>query len=67
MSYSFQQGKVNKTKKIDEGILVDLDERGRIFGIEIAGVSERMSVASLGKININMPIVGHYRILKRKA
>jgi uncharacterized protein YuzE len=52
----FQEGKVNKTKKIDEGILVDLDEGGRIYGIEIVGVSERMSVPSLGKINIDMPI-----------
>ncbi|KCZ72268.1 uncharacterized conserved small protein [Candidatus Methanoperedens nitroreducens] len=54
----FQQGKVSKTKKIDEGILVDLDEEGRIYGIEIVGVSERMSVASLGKINIDMPVAG---------
>lgn len=54
----FQQGKVSKTKKIDEGILVDLDEEGRIYGIEIVGVSERMSVASLGKINIDMPVTG---------
>ncbi len=52
----FQQGKVSKTRKIDEGILVDLDEKGRIYGIEIVGVSERMSVASLGKINIDMPV-----------
>ncbi len=54
----FQQGKVSKTKKIDEGILVDLDEEGRIYGIEIVGVSERMSIASLGKINIDMPVAG---------
>jgi len=54
----FQQGKVSKTKKIDAGILVDLDEEGRIYGIEIVGVSERMSVASLGKINIDMPVTG---------
>lgn len=54
----FQQGKVSKTRKIDEGILVDIDEEGRIFGIEIVGVSERMSVASLGKINIDMPVAG---------
>ncbi len=52
----FQQGKVSKTRKIDEGILVDLDEEGRIYGIEIVGVSERMPVASLGKINIDMPV-----------
>ncbi|MCZ7391809.1 MAG: DUF2283 domain-containing protein [Candidatus Methanoperedens sp.] len=54
----FQQGKVHKTRKIEEGILVDLDEKGRIYGIEIVGVSERMPVASLGKINIDMPITG---------
>ena len=54
----FQPGKVQKTKKIEEGILVDLDDKGRIFGIEIVGVSERMSIASLGKINIDMPIEG---------
>ena len=53
----FQQGKVHKTKKIDEGLLlVDIDAAGRIYGIEIIGVSERMSVASLGKINIDMPV-----------
>ncbi|CAG0973427.1 MAG: DUF2283 domain-containing protein [Candidatus Methanoperedens sp.] len=54
----FQPGNVQKTKKIEEGILVDLDDKGRIFGIEIIGVSERMSIASLGKINIDMPIEG---------
>ncbi len=52
----FQQGKVHKTRKIDEGILVDIDDAGRIYGIEIVGVSERMPVASLGKINIDMPL-----------
>ncbi len=54
----FQQGKVHKTKKVEEGILVDLDEEGKIYGIEIVGVSERMSIASLGKINIDVPVAG---------
>ncbi len=54
----FQQGKAHKTKKIEEGILVDLDEEGKIYGIEIVGVSERMSIASLGKINIDVPVAG---------
>ena len=52
----FQQGKVHKTRKIEEGILVDLDEEGKIYGIEIVGASERMSIASLGKINIDVPV-----------
>ncbi len=54
----FQQGKVHRTKKIEEGILVDLDEEGKIYGIEIVGVSERMSIESLGKINIDVPVAG---------
>ena len=54
----FQQGKVHRTKEIEEGILVDLDEEGKIYGIEIVGVSERMSIESLGKINIDVPVAG---------
>ena len=54
----FQEGKVHKTRKIEESILVDLDDEGRIYGIEIIGVSERMSVKSLGKINIDLPVAG---------
>ena len=52
----FQQGKVHKTRKIEEGVLLDLDEEGKIYGIEIVGASERMSIASLGKINIDVPV-----------
>ncbi len=37
---------------------MDLDDEGRIYGIEIVGVSERMSVKSLGKINIDIPVAG---------
>ncbi|MGB8216987.1 MAG: DUF2283 domain-containing protein [Candidatus Methanoperedens sp.] len=46
----FQQGKVMKTKKIEEGILIDLDEQGRLYGIEIVGVSERMPVHPLARL-----------------
>jgi uncharacterized protein YuzE len=52
----FQQGKVHKTRKIEEGILMDLDEEGRIYGIEIVSALERMSTASLSKINIDVPV-----------
>ena len=50
----FQQGTVHKTKKMEDGILVDLDEDGKIFGIEIVGASERMPIASLGKIKVDL-------------
>jgi uncharacterized protein YuzE len=52
----FQEGKVGKTKKVEEGILIDLDNSGRIFGIEIIGLSERMSIKDLGKISLDLPL-----------
>ena len=52
----FQEGKVGKTRKIEEGVLIDLDKGGRLFGIEIIGVSERMPVESLGHVNLELPI-----------
>jgi uncharacterized protein YuzE len=37
----FQEGKVGKTKKVEEGILIDLDNSGKSFGIEIIGLVRR--------------------------
>jgi len=52
----FQEGKVEKTKKVEEGILIDLDDSGKIFGIEIIGLSERMSIKDLGQISFDLPL-----------
>jgi uncharacterized protein YuzE len=52
----FQEGKVGKTKKAEEGILIDLDDSGKIFGIEIIGLSERMSIKDLGQISFDLPL-----------
>ena len=53
----FQPGKhVKKTVKLRDGLLVDLDRSGRLFGIEILDVSHRMPIAQLGHVNINLPV-----------
>jgi uncharacterized protein YuzE len=52
----FQEGKVGKTKKVEEGILIDLDDSGKIFGIEIIGLSEKMSIKDLGQISFDLPL-----------
>ncbi len=52
----FQDGKIGNTKKVDEGILIDVDSKGQLFGIEIIGVSERMPATTLGHINLELPI-----------
>ena len=53
----FQSGKhVKKTIKLRDGLLIDLDRAGRIFGIELLDVSHRMPIAQLGHINLNLPV-----------
>jgi len=54
----FQPSKhrVKKTVKLRDGLLVDLDRTGRIFGIELLDVSHRMPVEQLGHVNIRLPV-----------
>ncbi|MBI2165143.1 MAG: DUF2283 domain-containing protein [Chloroflexi bacterium] len=52
----FQKGKAKQTRKLDGGLLVDFDEDGKVFGIEIIGASERMSLKELGCISLELPI-----------
>jgi uncharacterized protein YuzE len=53
---SFKREKLEKQKKVEEGILIDLDNSGKIFGIEIIGLSERMSIKDLGQISLDLPL-----------
>jgi hypothetical protein len=47
---------VAKSKEIEEGVVVDLDENGHLIGIEILDVSERYTLADIANVNIeNMP------------
>jgi len=52
----FKEGKVNRTREVREGLLIDMDGEGRLYGIEILGVSERMDVNNLGRISLELPI-----------
>ena len=52
----FQEGKVAKTLKLQDGILMDVDEAGRVFGIEILDVSSRIPSETLRRINIELPL-----------
>ncbi len=52
----FQKGTVKETIKIRDGLLIDIDKSGRIFGIEILDASHRIPKKTLGKVNINFPV-----------
>jgi uncharacterized protein YuzE len=54
----FQEGAASRTRKVEEGMLVDLDQNGRLYGIEIIGMRGRIPIPELGKIILDFPIAG---------
>ena len=54
----FQEGSAARTRKVEEGLLVDVDENGRLFGIEILGMKGRIPIPELGRIILDLPLTG---------
>ena len=52
----FQPGKVKQSRKILEGVVLDIAKDGRIFGIEILDASRRIPLSQIGRVNVNFPI-----------
>jgi len=52
----FQEGESARTKKVAEGILIDLDEKGLLYGIEILGAKERMPLLDLARVKAGLPL-----------
>ena len=53
----FREVEVSQTREIEEGVLVDLDQKGHLIGIEILDVSKRLTPQELSNVNIeNLPI-----------
>lgn len=52
-----KQVKVTDSRDIEEGVTVDLDEKGHIVGIEILDASEKLELSELVNISIeNLPL-----------
>lgn len=53
----FREIEVAKTREIEEGVMVDLDGKGHLVGIEILNVSKRLTPHELANVNIeNLPL-----------
>lgn len=52
----FQEGKFAKNKKIDEDTIIDLDQKGRILGIEMLNVSKKIAAKYLESVSVNLPM-----------
>lgn len=52
-----REAKIVDSKDIEEGVTIDLDEKGHIVGIEILDASERLKLSELVNISIeNLPL-----------
>jgi len=52
-----REARINDSVDIEEGVTVDLDEKGHIVGIEILDASEKLDISELVNISIeNLPL-----------
>ncbi len=46
-----------KSKEIEDGVVIDFDEKGQLIGIEVLDVTQRFSLADIVNVNIeNLPV-----------
>ncbi len=52
-----REAKITDSMDIEEGVTVDLDEKGHIVGLEILDASEKLDISDLVNISIeNLPL-----------
>jgi len=53
----FKEEFVAKSKEIEDGVVIDFDEKGQLIGIEVLDVSQRFSLSDIVNVNIeNLPV-----------
>ncbi|MCX6731812.1 MAG: DUF2283 domain-containing protein [Candidatus Parcubacteria bacterium] len=54
--FYLKKGKISKTIKMRDRLIVDVDKDGKIIGLEILGISSQMPKKDIGKIQMEMPV-----------
>ena len=53
----FKEDFVAKSKEIEDGVVVDFDQKDQLIGIEVLDVSQRYSLSDIVNVNIeNLPV-----------
>ena len=52
----FQEGEYNISKEIGDGIVLDYTEDGKVMGIEILEVSQKMPLKNIEEITLSIPV-----------
>ena len=53
----FQKGKFAKNKVIDEDTIVDFDKKGRLLGIEMLNITQRVPLKQLTDVSVKIPVM----------
>lgn len=53
----FKESFVAKSKEVEDGVVVDFDNKGGLIGIEVLDVSQRFSLSDIVNVSIeNLPL-----------
>lgn len=53
----FKEDFVARSKEVEDGVVIDLDEKGHLIGVEVLDVSRRFALSDLVNVNIeNLPV-----------
>ena len=52
----FQKGKFARNKRIDEDTIIDLDSKGKLLGIEMLNITEKIPISQLSDVSVKIPI-----------
>jgi len=53
----FKEEYVAKSKEVEDGVVIDFDEKGQLIGIEVLDVTQRFTLADIVNVNIeNLPV-----------
>ena len=57
MYIEFQDGEFGSNKKIDDLTIIDYDKKGKILGIELLKISDRIPKSSLSEVNVKNLVI----------
>ncbi|MCL4512055.1 MAG: DUF2283 domain-containing protein [Bacteroidetes bacterium] len=53
----FKEDFVAQSKEVEDGVVIDLDEKGHLIGVEVLDVSRRFTLSDIANVNIeNLPV-----------
>ena len=62
----FSEAKYYVSEELKEGIILDLDKSGKVIGLEVLDVSDRLPRETMNSIHFEMEPAQHKKVLKGK-